>query len=129
MSREHRYWVYILTNKGNTVLYIGVSDHVQRRLFEHRVGSSPGSFAWRFQCWKLIHLEEFQFIQDAVKRETQLKNWYRVWKEELINRSNPEWADLSKEWDYSGWFDPSKPPPGYYQQHLKENWGGPEDPA
>jgi hypothetical protein len=74
----------------------------------------------------LVYIEEFQHIQEAVARETQLKNWKRAWKEELIAKSNSEWCDLSKDWDYTGWYDPLKPPAGYYQQNRIENWGGPD---
>ena len=121
----HQYWVYIMSNKGNTVVYIGVTNDMQSRIFDHRTGRSEESFTWRYQCWKLVHMEEFSDIELAIAREKQLKNWKRVWKDELIERGNPTWADLSAQWDYSGWFDPLDPPKGYYQQGLKENWGGP----
>jgi putative endonuclease len=124
--RTHQYWVYIVANKGNTVVYIGVTNDIERRLFEHRTGDSPSAFAWRYQCWKLVHLEEFNDIREAIRREKQLKNWKREWKDELIGTENPEWNELSAEWDCTGWYDPKDPPAGYYQQQLKENWGGPE---
>ena len=127
MSRSGTFWVYIVTNKGNTVLYTGVTNDIQRRLFEHRVGSATSSFAWKYQCWKLVFLEPFQRIEDAVKRESQIKNWKRDWKDQLIEKSNPDWSDLSKGWNYDGWFNPKNPPPGFYTQHWVENWGGPED--
>lgn len=119
------YWVYIVMNKGNTVLYVGVTNDLMRRLFEHRVGSDPKAFAWRYQCWKLVHVEEFSMPSLAIAREKQLKNWRRKWKEELIEAENPKWSDLSAGWDYSGWYDPADPPLGFFVQHLKENWGGP----
>ena len=127
MSRSGSFWVYIVTNKGNTVLYTGVTNDIHRRLFEHRLGSSRASFAWRYQCWKLVYLEAFRSIEDAIKKEKRIKNWEREWKDQLIEQSNPEWRDLSKGWNYEGWYDPAKPPPGFYTQHGKENWGGPED--
>ena len=115
----------MLTNKGNTVLYTGVTDDVQRRLFEHRTRSVKTSFTWRYQCWKLVFMEEFADNTEAIDREKQLKNWKREWKDAIIARTNPRWSDLSLEWDYSGWYDPADPPKGFYQQHLIENWGGP----
>ena len=121
----HQYWVYMVTNKGNTTLYAGVTNDPQRRLFEHRTGVSPKSFAWRYQCWKLVYLEEHSDINVAIRRETQIKNWKREWKDALIEKENPNWEDLSKDWDYTGWYDPKDPPPGYYRQHLVERSGGP----
>ncbi|MDQ3100041.1 MAG: GIY-YIG nuclease family protein [Bacteroidota bacterium] len=121
------YYVYIVTNKGNTVVYTGVTNNIHRRLFEHRVGCAPNPFAWRYQCWKLVHFEEFQSIKEAIKKESRLKNWLRVWKDELIEKENPKWLDLSKGWNYEGWFDPKRPPPGFYTQNRSEEWGGPED--
>lgn len=123
--RAHQYWVYFLTNKGNTVLYIGVTSDIQQRIFDHRTGKDKHSFAWTYQCWKLIHLEEFNNITDTIAREKQLKNWQRKWKNELLEKENPEWKDLALDWDYSGWFDPADPPEGFYRQNMKENWGGP----
>ena len=123
--RAHQYWVYMVTNKSNTVLYTGVSNDIQQRLFDHRTGSDQASFAWRYQCWKLVCMEEFNDIKEAIAREKQLKNWKRVWKDALIAKENPSWRDLSADWDYSGWYDLDDPPPGFYQQYVKENWGGP----
>ncbi len=123
--RAHLYWVYIVTNKGNSVVYIGMSNDLKRRLFEHRTGERPSAFAWRYQCWKLVHSEEFTDVQRAIAREKQLKNWKREWKDALIEKENPQWKELSAGWDYTGWYDPNDPPPGYYQQHVKERWGGP----
>ncbi|MBL7963001.1 MAG: GIY-YIG nuclease family protein [Flavobacteriales bacterium] len=127
MNKLHCYWVYIVTNKGRTVLYTGVTNNVHRRLFEHRTGCSPDSFAYRYQCWTLVYMKEFQYIQEAIAYESRLKNWKRSWKEELITGVNPDWCDLSKGWDYTGWYDPRKPPRGFYTQHRIEAWGGPED--
>ncbi|MCB0785478.1 MAG: hypothetical protein KDC02_14890, partial [Flavobacteriales bacterium] len=59
------------------------------------------------------------------RRETQIKNWKREWKDALIEKENPNWDDLSKDWDYTGWYDPKDPPLGYYRQHLVERSGGP----
>ena len=123
--RAHKYWVCLVTNKGNTVLYTGMTNDLQRRLFEHRTGADPDSFAWRYQCWKLVYMEDFSDVRKAIAREEQLKNWKRDWKDDLISAQNPGWMDLSSDWDYTGWFDPEDPPLGYYRQHLVELWGGP----
>lgn len=120
-----QYWVYIMANKGHPVLYIGMSNDPHRRVFEHRTGKHPNSFAWRYQCWKVVLFEEFNLVDAAIAREKQLKNWKRAWKNELIASSNEIWSDLSHDWDYSDWYDPLDPPKGYYQQHLRESWGGP----
>lgn len=127
MTRIHQYWVYFLTNKGRTVLYVGVTDNLERRLFEHRTGKDKESFAWRYQCWTLVYFETFTYVEQAIAREKQIKNWKREWKDELVRTDNPNWADLSKGWDYRGWFDPKQPPRGFYTQHEAEEWGGPED--
>jgi putative endonuclease len=128
--KAHQYWVYMVTNKGNTVLYTGMTNDVQRRLFEHRTGVDPDSFAWRYQCWKLVYMEVHTDVKRAIAREKRLKNWKRCWKNELVQEQNPHWSDLSSDWDYRGWYDPHEPPPGYYRQHLVEAWGGPvRDPG
>ena len=126
MSHIHQYWVYLLTNKGRTVLYTGVTNDLQRRLFEHRTGKDPDGFAWNYQCWTLVYFETFKYVKQAIAREKQLKNWKREWKDELIVKENPGWSDLSKGWDYRGWYDPNDPPKGFYSQNLSESWGGPE---
>ncbi|OFX49896.1 MAG: hypothetical protein A2X13_15430 [Bacteroidetes bacterium GWC2_33_15] len=87
------YYVYILTNKLKTVLYIGVTNNLIRRLNEHRSKLIPG-FTKRYNVIHLIYFEHFENINDAIHREKQLKKWNRKWKEELINKENPEWNDL-----------------------------------
>ena len=126
VPRTHQYWMYMLTNKGRTVLYTGVTNDLQRRLFEHRTGQDPNGFAWNYQCWTLVYFESFKYVKQAIAREKQVKNWERAWKEELIATENPEWNDLSKDWDYRGWYDPADPPRGFYTQNRVEHWGGPE---
>ncbi|MBP5616848.1 MAG: GIY-YIG nuclease family protein [Elusimicrobiaceae bacterium] len=86
--------VYILTNHTNTVLYIGVTSNLERRIYEHKSGLLPG-FSKRYKLCKLVHCESCSSILDAIRREKQLKSWRRSWKEELINRVNPQWKDLS----------------------------------
>ncbi|MBP5430652.1 MAG: GIY-YIG nuclease family protein [Elusimicrobiaceae bacterium] len=86
--------VYILTNHTNTVLYIGVTSNLERRIYEHKSGLLPG-FSKRYKLCKLVYCESCSSILDAIRREKQLKSWRRSWKEELINRVNPQWKDLS----------------------------------
>ena len=87
-------YVYILTNKSNTTLYIGVTNDIVRRVTEHKNEMVDG-FTKKYKINKLIHLEEFSNIYDAITREKQLKGWTRQKKIELINETNPEWKDLS----------------------------------
>lgn len=89
----HRYWVYIITNKPCGTLYIGVTGGIDDRMERHRRGEGS-KFAARYNCTKLVHLEEFKYVNDAIAREKQLKRWHRQWKINLIEETNPEWKDL-----------------------------------
>ena len=92
------YFVYILTNKNNTVLYTGFTDDIVRRVDEHKRKEVSKSFTSRYNCDKLVYLESFELAQDAILREKQLKRYKREWKENLINAENSEWKDLSIDW-------------------------------
>lgn len=94
MSRKFTYYVYILTNKNNTTLYIGVTNNIVKRLFEHRTRLIEG-FTKRYRLKKLVYLEEYNDVNEAIAREKQLKNWHREWKLNLIRKVNPEFIDLS----------------------------------
>ena len=89
------YYVYILSNKTDTVLYIGVTNNIERRIQEHKSGSIPG-FTQAYNCDKLVYLESYSDINQALDREKQLKKWRREKKEWLIRMQNPEFADLSE---------------------------------
>ena len=90
---KHQYWVYILANGKNGTLYIGVTNDLSRRVFEHR--SSRGSqFTARYNVSRLVWYEQYQYVIDAIAREKSLKRWERSWKIKLINEINPEWRDL-----------------------------------
>ncbi len=93
----HNYYIYITTNPGRTVLYIGVTNNLKRRLQEHWEDGQEKrqSFAGRYFCYNLIYYEYFQDINQAIARETELKKWSRSKKEILIARRNPEWAFLN----------------------------------
>ena len=89
----HTYSVYILTNKPRGTLYIGVTGWLKVRVEKHRKGEGS-KFAKRYNLTKLVYFEEFQYIDKAIAREKQLKNWHRDWKIELIEKENPNWDDL-----------------------------------
>ena len=91
------YYVYILSNNSKT-LYIGVSNNLQRRIYEHKHKLIDG-FTKKYNLNKLVYFEMFNNINDAIKREKQLKNWHRQWKINLIESANKEWKDLSTEED------------------------------
>jgi putative endonuclease len=93
----HQYFVYILTNKANTVLYVGVSSDVHNRILEHKKKIYKGYTA-KYACDKLVYFEQFQWIDDAIAREKQLKAGSRQKKIDLIVATNPSWGDLSVDW-------------------------------
>ncbi len=94
--QSKQYFVYILTNESKT-LYIGVTNDIERRLYEHRHKLADG-FTKKYQINKLVYFESFTDITQAIAREKTLKGWLRKKKVALINSVNPEWNDLSKEW-------------------------------
>ncbi|MBT8231659.1 MAG: GIY-YIG nuclease family protein [Bacteroidia bacterium] len=91
----HRYWVYIITNKPQGVLYIGVTAGIDDRMERH-VSGKGSVFAARYKLRRLVYYEEFKYVNDAIAREKQLKRWRRQWKINLIEEENPEWKDLRK---------------------------------
>jgi putative endonuclease len=95
--KRHEYCVYIITNKANTVLYIGVTSDLVGRIYEHKHKFYRG-FSATYNCNKLVYFEEYQWIQDAIAREKQLKAGSRQKKIDLIITGNPAWNDLSEEW-------------------------------
>ena len=94
----HQYYVYILTNKNNAVLYIGVTNDVKNRVLEHKNGLNEG-FTKKYQCNKLVYFEAYQWIDEAIAREKQLKNWHKDWKINLIKTTNPDLLDLKDQLD------------------------------
>ena len=93
-----RFYVYILTNKNNTVLYPGVTSDLEQRVYDHKTKLHPKSFTARYNIKKLIYFEEFSDAKTAIKREKQLKRYKREFKGNLIEKDNPEWRDLSEGW-------------------------------
>ena len=90
-----QYYVYILTNKSNKVLYIGVTNDLERRICEHRNEMVDG-FTKKYNLNKLVYFETTTHVRSALEKEKQLKNWHRSWKINLINEFNSEWKDLSE---------------------------------
>jgi putative endonuclease len=90
-------YVYLLTNKNNTVLYVGVTSQLYYRIIEHKEGKYKNSFSAKYNCHKLVYYEFFPSIIEAIHREKQLKNWHREWKINLINEFNPSWDDLTEK--------------------------------
>ena len=87
-------YVYIMSNKTNTVVYIGVTNNLQRRIYEHKNELYEG-FTKKYKLHKLVYFEECIDIKDAILREKQLKGWSRTKKNFLIEKTNPNWMDLA----------------------------------
>ncbi len=96
MTEDRQYYVYILTNKSNNVLYIGATNDLIRRVFEHKNKLVKG-FTEKYKLRKLVYYEATNDIESAINREKQLKNRYRDWKVNLINQFNPKWKNLAKD--------------------------------
>jgi putative endonuclease len=88
--------VYIITNKNQTTLYIGVTSDLITRIYEHKNKIYQNSFSYRYNLEILLYYETYSSIDEAIAREKQLKSGSRKQKEELINKINPEWKDLYK---------------------------------
>lgn len=86
-------YVYILTNKPRGILYIGVTSKLLARAEQHLL-TRTDSFVRRYNLNKLVHLEEYPTIVEAIAREKQLKRWHREWKINLVEKDNPDWEDL-----------------------------------
>lgn len=86
-------WVYIITNRPNGTLYVGVTSNLARRIWEHREGVADG-FTKRYGLKQLVYSEQYEDIRAAIQREKNMKHWPRTWKVRLILDANPEWEDL-----------------------------------
>lgn len=98
-GNDHQYYLYILSNKKNGTLYIGMTNDLERRIFEHKKKLVEG-FTKTYSLEKLIYFEQYQYVNDAIKREKQLKNWNRQWKIDLIEKENFNWNDIASDWKY-----------------------------
>ena len=90
-------FMYILTNENRSILYIGVTNNLERRLHEHKNEVLDG-FTKTYHVHTLVYVERYEHIEEAIAREKQLKRWSRKKKDILIGRVNPTWKDLEKEW-------------------------------
>ena len=93
MKKERSYYVYIMASGKNGTLYIGVTNDLIRRVYEHKNNIIKG-FTQRYKVHHLVHFEDTNEISEAIKREKQLKWWNRKWKLRLIEETNPDWRDL-----------------------------------
>ena len=96
MSKDHSYFVYILASKIGGTLYVGVTNDLVRRIYEHRNGLADG-FTKKYSVYRLIYFEQHSDIEAAITREKRLKKWNRAWKIRLIEETNPNWSDLYPE--------------------------------
>ena len=92
-----QYYVYFLTNWNNRVLYVGVTNNLERRLYEHKHELIDG-FTKRYHVHKLVYFETTTDVRAAIAREKQFKRWTRAEKNKLISAANPDWRDLSEDW-------------------------------
>ena len=93
MGRERNYWVYIVASGLGGTLYIGVTNDLIRRVYEHKHKVAEG-FTRKYDVDRLVYFEAFDDIENAIGREKRLKKWNRTWKIRLIEETNPNWADL-----------------------------------
>jgi putative endonuclease len=103
--KDHTYYVYLVTNPSRTTLYLGVTNNLAARLYEH-YSNRGNEYTWagKHYCYNLVYYEVFQYIDKAIDREKQIKRWSRKKKNDLINRVNPSWKFLNDEFP----FDPEQ---------------------
>jgi putative endonuclease len=99
MQQFRQYFVYILASKKNGTLYIGVTNSVERRIDEYKNKFNSNSFTEKYKVNLIVYFETFQYVDDAILREKQLKKWNRQWKINLIEEENKDWKDLSEKWN------------------------------
>ena len=102
MSKDHDYWVDVMSKKTRSTLYVGVTNNLLVRVAQHRRGEIAG-FNRDYHCIFLVHCAHFRDVRDAIAREKQLKGWRRSKKNALIAETNPRWDDLA-----AGWFEFTK---------------------
>jgi len=96
--RQYNFYTYILTNNSKKVLYTGVTNDLDRRLYEHYFGiDQKDSFTSKYKCYYLVWYERHQYIDRAIEREKEIKGWTRVKKIALIEEENPDWFFLNKD--------------------------------
>ncbi len=98
MRIAYNFYVYMMTNKSKNVLYTGVTNDLQRRSWQHG-NKTGGRFTKLYNCDRLVYFEWYQDVRQAIARETQIKAWSRSKKDTLIATMNPEWRDLTEDWN------------------------------
>lgn len=93
---DRSYYVYLITNWNNNVIYTGVTNNLTRRVYEHKNKLTEG-FSKKYNINKLVYFEQTNDVSAAIAREKEIKKWRREKKNNLVNSANPEWKDLSKE--------------------------------
>jgi putative endonuclease len=96
MPTDQKYFVYIVSSRSGT-LYIGMTNNIYRRAFEHKQGQIEG-FSSKYHCDRMVYYESFDDVHKAIAREKQLKGWRRSKKIALIESKNPRWEDLAQKW-------------------------------
>jgi putative endonuclease len=96
VPRDQRYYVYMMASKSR-VLYVGVTGSLMARILQHKAGESAG-FTRKYRVTRLVYYEVFQYVNNALARETEIKKWRREKKVALIHASNPTWEDLAADW-------------------------------
>ena len=92
------YYVYMMSNWNNKVFYVGVTNNLERRVYEHK-NKLNGGFTARYNVNKLVYFEETNDVETAIEYEKKIKGWRREKKNDLVNEMNPEWIDLSLSWN------------------------------
>jgi len=93
----NRYYVYIMTNWCNTVLYTGMTNNLERRVYEHKNKTFDG-FSSKYNTNKLVYYDCTNDVNAAIEKEKQIKGWTRKRKAEMVTQNNPNWMDLSEDW-------------------------------
>ena len=96
VRRKRQYYVYILASRPGGALYVGVTNDLVRRVWEHKNGFAD-SHTKRYRIFRLVYFEIYPSIADAIRREKNMKHWPRTWKTRLIAQSSPAWRDLYEE--------------------------------
>ena len=101
IMKAKSYWIYILTNWNDKVMYIGMTNNLERRVYEHKHKLVDG-FTKKYNINKLVYYEQGADVHAAIAREKEIKKWRRDKKNQLVMTMNPEWKDLSLEWETNG---------------------------
>jgi len=98
IMREFNFYVYILTNWNDQIMYVGMTNNLERRMYEHK-NKLVNGFTKRYNMNKLVYYEHTTNVYEAIAREKEIKNWRREKKNKLVTTLNPDWNDLRLEWE------------------------------